>query len=121
MSTVEIIVKITLPNGQEITMTRAEAERLASDIRLYLGKVDLKTPEQLPSPCPDKHVPYQPYYPPYFYEEKMDHLYRPWPWIVTYQKTSGDSVDVASAWTDSFKDGYPCNSVITCSDSGGVQ
>lgn len=40
MPIVEIIVRIKLPNGQEIEMTKDEAIKLASDIRSSLGIVD---------------------------------------------------------------------------------
>ena len=77
MSTVEVVVKITLPDGHEATLTRKEAEKLASDIRLSLGTVDIKLPDTLPSKRDYKTIPWQPYYPPYYWEEKLDHVYRP--------------------------------------------
>ena len=63
MPIVEIIVRIKLPNGQEIEMTKDEAIKLASDIRSSLGIVDQITTlryldsEQIPHTRPYPYTP----------------------------------------------------------------
>jgi len=82
VSTVEVVVKIKLPDGHESVLTKDEAERLASDIHLSLGKSIFPIPHT-------PHPPWKPVCPQKYLKDGKE--YRKYP-IITCKDDVGDGM-----------------------------